>query len=225
VSGYDLGGPRLSAALVGHIRAMIRDEVAALVPREQYGTVAEVDAGARRASVYLDGADIPSPGFAYAAEAALHAGDRVLVRRTSDGDRLVLLDLTPVADSRIVSGYVEMTTPTTTTSATLEDIAGAVVTVTTFIPCELAVWMTVHDSADGTCDLGLAVSIGGTDYDESVVHLTATTEGNHSLNHRSPELPAGTWTVQGRFRRGSGAATPGVDRADLLVMAMQTRRV
>ena len=88
-----IGDPRLSAALVERIRAMIRDEVGGIVAREQYGIVASVDAGSGRASVYLDGADVPSPGWVYAAAAVPAVGARVLVRRTADGDRLILLAL------------------------------------------------------------------------------------------------------------------------------------
>jgi hypothetical protein len=124
---------------------------------------------------------------------------------------------------KIPSAYDEMTTPVTTTSATLEDIAGVSTTITLAAASEIAVWLNCAVSSDGICDLGLAVNIDGTDHDEVITHMNGTTDsGVSSVIHRSGELAAGTYTIKGRFRRISGSPKiPGVDRADMLVMALR----
>jgi hypothetical protein len=119
------------------------------------------------------------------------------------------------------TSYVEMTTPDTTTSASLEDITGATTTITLQRTSHIAAWLNLHVSASATCDYGVAINFNGTDEDEGVIHLTATDEGNVGIVHRTTtELPPGTYTIKGRHRRISGGGTPETDRADLLVMAM-----
>jgi len=114
-----------------------------------------------------------------------------------------------------------MTTPRTTTSASLEDITGATTTITLQRPSEIAVWMTAHVSAGAACDLGLAVNLDGTDHDATTTHLTTTDEGNVAITHRTAApFAVGTYTVKGRMQRISGGGTPSVDRVDLLVMSM-----
>lgn len=120
-----------------------------------------------------------------------------------------------------LSSYVEMTTPDTTTSASLEDLTGATTTITLQTTSHIAVWMSCHVSASGVCDYGIAINIDGVDHDEVVTHLTTVDEGNVIVLHRTATaLAPGTYTVKGRHRRVSGGGTPETDRADLLVMAM-----
>jgi hypothetical protein len=122
------------------------------------------------------------------------------------------------------SSFVEMTTPVTVTSATLVDITGATTTITLDSTVNIAVFMDCEVSSDGVCDLGLTISINGTDHDVVTTHLfgTASDPGKTSVIHRTATpIAAGTYTVKGRFLRSSGTKTPQVDRADLLVFALQ----
>jgi hypothetical protein len=128
----------------------------------------------------------------------------------------------PVA-GEMASEYVEMTTPRVTSSATLEDIPGATASITLAVSGKIAVFMNCEVSSDGICDLGLAISIGGTDHDETTIHLSGAADaGTSAIMHRSGTLAAGTYTVKGRFRRVSGSPKiPGVDRVDLMVVSLQ----
>jgi len=122
------------------------------------------------------------------------------------------------------SAYVEMTTPRTTTSGSLVDITGATTTITLQRAADIAVWLNCEVSASGAAaDLALAINIDGTDHDEVTTHLAAGSSDNgvSGIVHRTATpLAPGTYTVKGRFRRASGAGTPAVDRADLLVISM-----
>jgi hypothetical protein len=84
--------------------------------------------------------------------------------------------------------------------------------------------MNCEVSASGAAaDLGLAISIDGTDHDTVVTHLAAGAgdSGVSGVNHRTASpLAPGTYTVKGRFKRSAGSGTPAVDRADLLVVSM-----
>jgi len=121
------------------------------------------------------------------------------------------------------SEYVEMTTARTVTSATLVDITGVTADITLDSTVNIAVFMDCEVSSDGECDLGLAISINGTDHDVVTTHLNGSTDGGKvSVIHRTATpLAAGTYTVKGRFLRSSGTATPQVDRADFLVFGLQ----
>jgi hypothetical protein len=120
-----------------------------------------------------------------------------------------------------VSEYVEMTTPDTTTSATLEDITGATTDITLIRTSHVAAWMAAHVSASADCTLGLALNFDGTDHDVVDTHLGTTSEGSVTVLHRTTTaLAAGTYTIKGRMKRVSGGGTPSVDRVDLFVMAM-----
>ena len=145
------------------------------------------------------------------------AGDHTHV----SGGELLVADGTTGPSGITPTSYVEMTTPDTTTSGTLEDITGATTTITLQRTSHIAAWLNLHVSATAACDYGVAINFNGTDEDEGVIHLTATDEGNVGIVHRTTtELPPGTYTFKGRHRRISGGGTPETDRADLLVMAM-----
>jgi len=139
----------------------------------------------------------------------------------ASGGELLVADGTTGPGGISPSSYVEMTTPDSTTSASLEDITGATTTITLQRTSHVAAWMACHVSASATCDLGLAINFDGTDHDETTEHLTTVDEGNVTVMHRTAaELPPGTYTIKGRMRRVSGGGTPTVDRVDLLVMSM-----
>lgn len=139
---------------------------------------------------------------------------------------LLVADGTTGPNGIVPTSYVEMTTPRTTTSASLVDITGASTTITLQRTSHIVVILNCEVSASGAAaDLGLAVSIDGTDHDVVTTHLAAgaSDSGVSSVIHRTAtELAPGTYTIKGRMKRASGAGTPAVDRADLLVMSMGT---
>ena len=119
--------------------------------------------------------------------------------------------------------YVEMTTTRTVISDVLVDITGVTADITLDSTVNIAVFMDCEVSADGECDLGLAISIDGTDHDVVTTHLNGSTDNVKAtvLHRTTTPLAAGTYTVKGRFLRSSGTATPQVDRADFLVFGLQ----
>jgi len=134
----------------------------------------------------------------------------------------------PGADAvagKLPSSYVELETPIGTTSETLEDVSGMSTTITLEEAVEIAVMATFEaqtQSGASASTLAVAISIDGVTYDEYQRYLSGTNDyGIGSITHRSEELAAGTYTIKLRFRRVSGVATPGLNHADMLVMAMQ----
>jgi hypothetical protein len=120
------------------------------------------------------------------------------------------------------TAYVEMTTPRTTTSGTLEDITGATTTITLTATCHVSAYLVCNVVSTGVSDIGCAISFDGTDHDEQRVTMGSGDDLGCTVVHRTTTtLGPGTYTVKGRFRRISGAGTPGVNRADLLVVAHQ----
>ena len=129
----------------------------------------------------------------------------------------------------IPSAHVEMSTPVGTTSATLEDVAGVSTTITLDEPVKIAVFCSFQvstQSGASASTIGIAISIDGVDGDEVQRQLSGSSDiGIGAIVHRtSLSLVAGTYTVKLRFRRVAGVATPGIDTADLLVMAMQSAK-
>ena len=157
---------------------------------------------------------ITIPGYTLTAAAVTALGFR---------GELLVADITGGDQGAPPSSYVEMTTQRTTTSATLEDITGVTTTITLVRTSHIAVWLNCEISATGVCDLAVAVSLDGTDHDTVTSHLSGTDIGTTAVIHRTatPFAP-GTYTVKGRFKRASGGSTPAVDRADLLVMGIET---
>jgi hypothetical protein len=129
----------------------------------------------------------------------------------------------PVSATR--TSYVEMTTPRTTTNASLVDITGATTTITLDTTADIAVWMAaeVYLASGDPSQIALAINVAGTDHDEMHIELSETiTYANMALVHRTASpLAAGTYTVTCRMRRSAGTGTVGVERVDLLVMALQ----
>lgn len=119
------------------------------------------------------------------------------------------------------TAYVEEADVHTTTSGTLEDIPDVTTTITLQRTSHVAAWLNTQISGSGVCVIGIAVNLNGSDHDEVQHAISGTDAATLSVVHRtSTELAPGTYTVKGRMRRVSGASTPEVDRADLLVMAM-----
>ena len=117
----------------------------------------------------------------------------------------------------------EMDTERSTVSATLEDITGSTLDITIQQACKINVSMafscyTVSGGAPSV--VAFALSIDGTDHQEMQRYLSGSSDrGIGAVVHLSPTLAAGTYTVKGRFRRVSGAATPGTDHVSLVASA------
>jgi len=125
---------------------------------------------------------------------------------------------------KLPSVYVEVTSARLTSSPVLEDIQDCVGTITIDEPVEIAVFLNadVYLAGGIPSTLAVALSIDGIDHDESWVEVgTTPTYSSMSLAHRSDALPAGTYTIKGRFRRAAGTGTLGLRRSDLLIIAMQ----
>lgn len=127
---------------------------------------------------------------------------------------------------KIPSAYVESITPFGTTSATLVDVTGMSTTITLDQPVEVIVtacFELATQSGGAASTIAVAINIDGVDHDEYARYLSGTTDtGIGAITHRSGVLSAGVHTIKLRCRRVSGTATPGVNRADMTVMAMQS---
>jgi hypothetical protein len=118
------------------------------------------------------------------------------------------------------SGFVSITTPVGTTSATLVDITGASFTVT--VPTGavgriLAAMNVGCSTTGGSPSTGAwAVSVAGVDGVEIPRYMSGTND-NGALGCRSwaTGLTAGTYTVKGRYRRVAGASTINTDVAEI----------
>ena len=126
----------------------------------------------------------------------------------------------------IPSEYVEIGTPQGTTSATLEDVTNATVDITIKSTSHIAVLTSFElatQSGASASTLTLAVSINGTDEEEISRYLSGTNDtGIGALVHRTDSpLGPGTYTVKMRMKRSAGVSTPGINRLDLLVVALR----
>ena len=134
---------------------------------------------------------------------------------------LLVADGTTGPNGSNTSSYVEEEDAHTTTSGTLEDIPDVSTTITLQRTAHISAWLNTQISGSGVCVIGIAVNIDGTDHDEVQHAISGSDAATLSVVHRTAtELAPGTYTVKGRMRRVSGASTPSVDRADLLVMSM-----
>lgn len=126
----------------------------------------------------------------------------------------------------IPNSYVETSTPQGTTSATLEDVTGMSTTITltaTTNIVAIASFQAQTQSGASASTIAVAISINGVDHDETQRYLSGSNDvGIGAIVHRTATaLPAGTYTVKLRFRRVSGVSTPGLNRADMSVIALQ----
>jgi hypothetical protein len=123
-----------------------------------------------------------------------------------------------------VQGYDEMTTPVGTTSATLEDVTGASITVTLPTAKDVLVYATFEietQSGASPSTLGLAINGDGTDGTEVSRYLSGSSDrGLGSVMARFTGVAAGSRTFKLRFRRVSGSATPGINVAQMYVEAV-----
>jgi hypothetical protein len=126
---------------------------------------------------------------------------------------------------KLPNSYSEVETPVGTVSAVFEDIPGSSTTITLEESVEIAIMASFQmstQSGASASTIAIAVNIDGTDHEEIERYLSGVNDtGIGAIVHRSAELAPGTYTLKLRFKRVSGVSTPGVDRADMLVMAMQ----
>lgn len=124
------------------------------------------------------------------------------------------------------NAFVDTGTPTGTESATLEDVPGMSTTITLDESVNIAVIASFElatQSGAAASTIAIAINIDGTDYDETARYLSGANDtGIGAIVHRSVmALAAGTYTVKLRYRRVSGVAVPGINKADMLVLALQ----
>lgn len=119
----------------------------------------------------------------------------------------------------------DITSPVSTTSATLEDITGLSfdVTIPTGRTGRIKAALIVQCSTTGGSPAtgGWATSIGGVDGTEIQRYLSGTSDtGAIGAAQTRKALSAGTYTIKGRHRRVSGASTVNTDAATLTGMAV-----
>lgn len=124
----------------------------------------------------------------------------------------------------VANGYDEITSPVTTTSATLEDITGLTfnLTVPAGSTATIVACMTLQCEAGGANVTGAwAISINSVDGPDVERNMsTANTTGSVACQHRQIGLTAGSYAVTGRHRRVSGASTANTDSAQLSGMVL-----
>jgi hypothetical protein len=136
------------------------------------------------------------------------------------GSILSSTDLASEEAKPTVNGFDEATSQSTT-SGTLEDIAGNSISVTTPVSGRILALLLVQCSTTGgaPATAAFAVSINSVDGNEMQRYLSGTSDtGGAAAASQSGILAAGTYTVQGRFRRVSGSSTVNADRAQLLAL-------
>lgn len=126
---------------------------------------------------------------------------------------------------KIPSGYVELPAPDTTTSAVFVDIVGLSVTIAIATATRILGWLSWECETVGLGTPavgGFAVSIAAADGQEIDRYLSGTNDlGAGPSQYRSAVLSPGTYTVKGRWRRVSGAATLQLNHAQLSAMGME----
>ena len=135
------------------------------------------------------------------------------------------LDGADAVAGKLPSAYVELVSPIGTVSASFEDVSGMSTTITLDEAVEISVMASFEvqtQSGASASTIELCFSIDGVEHDPVKRYLSGSNDvGIGALVHRTGELAAGTYTVKLKFRRVSGVSTPGLNRADMLVMAMQ----
>lgn len=117
----------------------------------------------------------------------------------------------------IPTGFFQnLSSPLTTTSATLEDMSGVNCTVTLETTASIVGIMTTElVGATLGATVAIAVSINSVDGDEIQTDLVVGVNQAAAVQYESAALPAGTYTVQGRWRRVSGSGTPTLNKVQL----------
>lgn len=126
-------------------------------------------------------------------------------------------------------GYDE-TTGTSTVAAALEDITGLTfdLTIPTGYTGRVVGMMVIQCSTTGgsPATAAWAIEINSVDSTEIARYLSGTSDtGALMVQARSGSLSAGTYTVQGRHRRISGASTVNDDVAQLMGWAVLEAKV
>ena len=145
-------------------------------------------------------------------------GGKALLKSLDPLVDLIQAELDSVAPA--VNDYVEVTGQSTT-SATLEDVAGCSFSITTPASGRLMGWLAVECSTTGGSPSTGAWSIefDGVDQNEIQRYLSGINDkGVIASAGRSGILAAGAYTVQARHRRVSGASTVDTDRAKLVAI-------
>jgi hypothetical protein len=149
-----------------------------------------------------------------------------VVRQVDTGQLFVVAGIGPLVWRELSQpadeGYVEAT-GTSTTSATLEDIAGCTFDLTMTQPCRIHAEMTFANStAGGSPATGAwAISINSVDGTELPRYLSGSNDnGIGAVQTRSGVLGPGTYTVKGRHRRVSGSSTVNTDVAQLFALCV-----
>lgn len=134
------------------------------------------------------------------------------------------LDGADAVAGKLPSSYAELASPLGTTSATFET-TGVETTITLDEAVEIACMASFEvatQSGASASTIEVAFEIDGTIHDAHARYLSGSNDvGIGAIVHRTGELAAGTYGVKLMFRRVSGVATPGLNSADMLVMAMQ----
>jgi hypothetical protein len=123
-----------------------------------------------------------------------------------------------------VSDYIEVA-GLSTTSATLVDMTGLTFNLTLSSPGRIWALMTFQTSTSGgggATTGAYAIEINSVDGTQLERQLSGTQDrGIGAVQNRNPvALPAGTYAVQGRFRRVSGGSTLEVGAAQLFAMVV-----
>jgi len=136
------------------------------------------------------------------------------------------LDGADAVAGELPSTYVELASPQGVTSATFIDVPTMTDTITLDEAVNIAVMVsfelqTISGSSASTIEV--AINIDGVDHDPLKRYLSGTNDvGIGAIVHRTLiAVSAGVHTVTLRFRRISGISTPAINRAHMLIMAMQ----
>lgn len=125
----------------------------------------------------------------------------------------------------VPSAHVDVNTPFSTTSATLVDITGAVVTLANTIPCKFQVIFTADFNATGAgsaITLAYAISVDGVDEDEQHIDFShSDADETGALAHITAALTVGVHTIKARMRRAAGTQTAQFTSGMLSAVAMQ----
>lgn len=150
-----------------------------------------------------------------------------IAQKGDKGDKGDTGDTGPAAVAgELPNSYVEYSTPQGTTSATLVDVTGMSTTIHLDETVHIAVVASFElqtQSGAASSTIAVAINIDGTDHDQYQRYLSGSNDlGIGAIVHRTATaFAAGTYTVKLRYRRVSGTATPGINRADMLVFACQ----
>lgn len=117
----------------------------------------------------------------------------------------------------IPTGFFQnLSSPLTTTSATLADMTGVTCTVTLEDSAKIVGILTTElEATTLIATAAIAVSINSVDGDEIQMDLAVGINQAATVQYESTTLVAGTYTLQGRWRRVSGTGTVTLNKAQL----------